>query len=171
MMHGLFRLPIFPAAFLFLRTMSYQRLVLIHYEEEITMKTEQKNTKKIIIALIGLVVAIAVLFGVYHFTRPAAVQGAKTITVEVIHKDASEKTFEYHTDREYLGEVLTDEELVSGEEGPYGLFITTVDGETVDETNQEWWCVTRNHEELNTSVDQTPIADGEKYELTFTVGY
>ena len=135
------------------------------------MKTEQKNTKKILIALIGLIVVIAVLFGVYCFTRPTAVQGAKTITIDVIHKDTSQKTFKYHTDREYLGEVLTDEGLVSGEEGAYGMFITTVDGETIDNANQEWWCITKNQEMLNTSADQTPIADGEKYELTLTIGY
>ena len=138
---------------------------------EKAMKTEQKNTKKILTALIGLIVVIAVLFGVYRFTRPIAVQGAKTITIDVIHKDTSQKTFEYHTDREYLGEVLTDEGLVSGEEGAYGMFITTVDGETIDNANQEWWCITKNQEMLNTSADQTPIADGEKYELTFTIGY
>lgn len=135
------------------------------------MKTELKNTKKILIALIGLIVVIAVLFGVYRFTKPATVQGAKTITVDVIHKDTSQKTFEYHTDREYLGEVLIDEGLVSGEEGAYGMFITTVDSETVDNANQEWWCITKNQEMLNTSADQTPIADGEKYELTLTIGY
>lgn len=138
---------------------------------EKAMKTELKNTKKILIALIGLIVVIAVLFGVYRFTKPATVQGAKTITVDVIHKDTSQKTFEYHTDREYLGEVLIDEGLVSGEEGAYGMFITTVDGETVDNANQEWWCITKNQEMLNTSADQTPIADGEKYELTLTIGY
>lgn len=138
---------------------------------EKAMKTEQKNTKKILIALIGLIVVIAVLFGVYRFTRPTAVQGAKTITIDVIHKDTSQKTFKYHTDREYLGEVLTDEGLVSGEEGAYGMFITTVDGETIDNANQEWWCITKNQEMLNTSADQTPIADGEKYELTLTIGY
>lgn len=135
------------------------------------MKTEQKNKKKILIALIGLIAVVAVLFGVYRFTRPTAVQGAKTITVDVVHRDASRKTFEYHTDREYLGEVLTDEGLVSGEEGAYGMFITIVDGETADDANQEWWCITKNNEKLNTSADQTPIVDGEKYELTLTVGY
>ena len=143
----------------------------INQRMEKLMKTEQKNTKKILIALIALVIVIAVLFSIYRFTRPAALQGEKTITIDVIHKDSSQKTFEYHTDREYLGDVLTDEELVSGEEGPYGMFITTVDGETADDANQEWWCITRNNEKLNTSADQTPIADGEKYELTLTIGY
>lgn len=110
-------------------------------------------------------------FGIYRFTRPAAVQGEKTVTIDVIHKDASQKTFEYQTDLEYLGELLTEEGLVSGEEGAYGMFITTVDGETADDTNQEWWCITKDKEKLNTSADQTPIADGEKYELTLTIGY
>lgn len=135
------------------------------------MNTKQKSTKKTIIALVALLAVIAVLFGVYQMTLKTTVQGAKTITVEVIHKDGSQKSFEYHTDREYLGETLTDEGLVSGESGAYGLFITSVDGETADDANQEWWCITQNNEQLNTSADQTPIADGEKYELTLTVGY
>ena len=95
----------------------------------------------------------------------------KAGTIDVIHKDASQKTFEYQTDLEYLGKLLTEEGLVSGEEGAYGMFITTVDSETADDTNQEWWCITKDKEKLNTSADQTPIADGEKYELTLTIGY
>ena len=115
------------------------------------MNAGQKSTKKIVIALAALLVVIAALLGVYQFTRGHAVQGGKDIT--------------------YLGELLTEEKLVSGESGPYGLFITSVDGETANDSNQEWWCITKNNEQLNTSADQTPIADGEKYELTLTVGY
>lgn len=135
------------------------------------MKTEQKNIKRAILAIAALLIVIAALFGVYQFTRGAATQGAKSITVDVFHKDGSQKTFNYHTDREYLGEVLTDEELVSGEIGAYGMFITTVDGETADDTNQEWWCITKDNGQLNTSADQTPITDGDNYELTLTIGY
>lgn len=135
------------------------------------MNTQQKNTKKIVISLAVLLVIIAALACVYRFTRETTTQGAKSITVDVIHGDGSLKTFAYDTEREYLGEVLTDENLVSGESGPYGLFITTVDGETADDANREWWCITRDTERLDTSADQTPIADGEKYELTLTTGY
>lgn len=49
--------------------------------------------------------------------------------MEVVHKDESTKTFTYHTDAEYLGEVLLAEGLVEGDESEYGLMITTVDGE------------------------------------------
>jgi len=135
------------------------------------MKTEWNHTKKIIPALAALLLIIVAFLGIYQLTRRDAVEGAKVITIEVIHGDASQKTFTYHTDREYLGEVLTDEALVSGETGPYGLFITTVDEETADDSAQEWWCITKDGEMLNTSADQTPIADGDKYELTLTTGY
>ncbi len=132
------------------------------------MKTQQK---KIILALAALLVAVIAMLGVWHYTRGTASSGSKTVTVEVIHRDASLKTFEYRTDREYLGELLTDESLADGEDGAYGMFITTVDGETADDTAQEWWCITKDGEMLNTSADQTPLADGDKYELTLTTGY
>ena len=135
------------------------------------MKTEQKNTKKIIISFAALLAAAAVFFGIYQFTKDPVSEGAKNITVEVIHGDHSSKTFAYHTDRDYLGEVLKDEELVTGEDGAYGMFIQSVDGETADESIQEWWCITKDQKKLNTSADQTPIADGDKYELTLTVEY
>lgn len=135
------------------------------------MENKKRNTPKIIFSLTALIIVIAALLCVYQFTKKDTSQGSKNITVEVVHRDASTKTFEYDTDREYLGEVLADEALVAGEEGAYGLFITTVDGETADDANKEWWRITKDGEQLNTSADQTPIADGEKYELTLTVGY
>lgn len=130
-----------------------------------------KNTKRTIIALAGLLLVLAVLFGIYRFTRPETVKGDKVITLEVVHGDGTTNVREIGTSREYLGEVLADEELVKGEEGSYGLFITEVEGEAADESSQEWWCLTKGGEELMTSADQTPIADGDRYELTLTVGY
>ncbi len=135
------------------------------------MKAETKNTKKIILAIVALVAVIAVLFCVYWFTKGKTSAGSKTITIDVVHKDKSVKTFTVKTEREFLGEVLADEKIVEGEEGPYGLFITTADGETADKSNQEWWCLTKDGGQVNTSADQTPLANGEKYELTLTIGY
>lgn len=135
------------------------------------MNTKQNNTKKIVISLAALLVVIAALLGIYRLTKGNAAEGVKSITVDVIHRDGSLKTFNYDTEREYFGEVLADEKLVEGEEGAYGLFITTVDGETADDGNQEWWCITKGGEQLNTSADQTPLADGDHYELTLTTGY
>ena len=62
--------------------------------------------------------------------RPSANVGSKNITVTVVHADSTEKEFRYQTDAEYLGKVLEDEQLVEGDQGQYGLFITVADGGT-----------------------------------------
>lgn len=130
-----------------------------------------KKNSKIIIAAVAVVALIAIFVGVYLATRPAVSQGSKTITVEVVHKDESAKTFTYHTDMEYLGEVLLAEGLVEGEESEYGLMVTTVDGEAaVYETDGAYWAFYVGEEYATLGVDQTPIADGDSFRLVYTVG-
>ena len=128
--------------------------------------------KKQTAILAAVLVVLCVLAGIlYQNFKPATTEGSKEITVTVIHADQSEKDFTYNTDAEYLGEVLLDEGLIAGEDGDYGLFVKTVDGETVDDSKQQWWCLTKDGESVNTGVDLTPIADGEQYELTMIEGY
>ena len=131
--------------------------------------TENKNgSKGLIIGLIALAVICGAGWLLNYYVMPKGEEGAKTIQVQVVHSDQSAKDLEYHTDAAYLGEVLKAEKLVEGEEGQYGLFITAADGESVEGT--DWWCITKDGEMLNTSADQTPIEDGEHYELTYTAG-
>lgn len=118
-----------------------------------------------------LVAAMALFLGIWLTARPQSSAGDKALTIEVIHGDLSRRTFEINTSAEYLAEALTENEIAQGEDGPYGLFILTADGETADEANQEWWCITRGGEGLTTGASETPVADGETYELTLTVGY
>lgn len=133
---------------------------------------ESKMKKKQTVILGAVLVVLCILAGIlYQNFKPETTDGTKEITVTVIHADQSEKDFTYHTDAEYLGEVLLKEGLIDGEDGAYGLFVTTVDGETADDTKQQWWCLTKDGESVNTGVDQTPIADGEQYEFTMTEGY
>ena len=49
--------------------------------------------------------------------------------------------------------------------------MTTVNGVTVDDSKQQWWCFTQDGEMLMTGVDTTPIADGDHFEITLTEGY
>ena len=127
--------------------------------------------KKKLVPALALLLIAAVLFGVWYTTRPETQTGAKALTVEVIHGNGEAKTFEFRTDAEYLGEALVEQQIVEDNQGPYGLYILTADGETVNEANQEWWCITKGGESLMTGASETPVADGESYELTFTVGY
>lgn len=95
-------------------------------------------------------------------------KGAKTVQVEVVAEEQS-VTFTIHTDKETLGEALIEHELVDGEEGPYGLYIKTVNGILADyDTNQAYWALNKNGEASMTGVDGTEIADGEHYELVYT---
>ena len=94
-----------------------------------------------------------------------------TVTVTVVHGDGSENVLELETDQETLGRALVEEGVVEDNQTTYGLYMLTVDGETVDEGNQEWWCVTKDGEAIMTGADETEILDGECYEITFTVGY
>ena len=130
-----------------------------------------KKNGKLILAAVVVVVLIAVFAVVWAVTRPATTQGSKTITVEVVHKDGSSKDFTYHTDAEYLGEVLLAEGRVEGDAGEYGLMTTTVDGEqAVYETDGAYWAFYVGDEYASLGVDQTPIADGDSFSLVYTVG-
>lgn len=129
------------------------------------------NNKKILIAVVALVAVIAVMVGVWFATRPETVEGDKTITVTVVHKDGAEKKFTYHTDEEYLGAVLLTEKLVVGEEGPYGLMISAVDGETADyNVDQGWWQIFIGEESATLGADSIPIKDGDTFKLVYTIG-
>lgn len=132
---------------------------------------KKASTKKIVLAVAILAAAAVLMFVLYRNFMPKGEAGAKEITVTVVHGDGTEKEFTYQTDAAYLSEVITGEGLVDGEIGDYGMFITTVDEETADDSKQQWWCITKGGEQVNTSADQTPIADGEAYELTMMEGY
>ena len=132
--------------------------------------TQKKTNKKLILALAALVAVVAIFVGVYAATRPETAEGEKTITVQIVHKD-SERTVEINTDEEMLRGALEQEDLIAGSESEYGLFITTVDGYTADDAAQEWWCITKGGESLNTGVDSTPIYDGDAFEITLTTGW
>ena len=130
-----------------------------------------KNNRRLILSAAALLLVLVLMGGLWYFTRPAPAAGEKSFTVEVVHKDQSTKTFTYQTDAEYVGEVLLSEGLVKGEEGPYGLYITEVDGEqAVYEVDQSYWAFYENGEYATTGADQTPVQDGTEYALVYTVG-
>ena len=123
--------------------------------------------KKAWLPAAALVVVALLLLGIWYVNRPQGQAGDKTITVEVVHADESSREFTYQTSEEFLGPVLIEEGLAQGEESTYGLFITTVDGETAE--GNQWWCITQDGQMVKTGADTTPIADGDHFELTMSV--
>ena len=117
----------------------------------------------------ALTAVLCLIFAVACTNQKA--DGQKHITVNVIDDKKQQTEFTYDTDKEMLGDVLTEAGLIAGEEGQYGLYVKTVNGLTVNDSNEEWWCLTKGGETVMTGIDLTPIADGDVFELTFTVGY
>ncbi len=88
----------------------------------------------------------------------------KSFTFTVTTAKGKEKTFEIKSDKKYVGEALQEEKLIEGEEGEFGLYVKTVDGETLDyETDGKYWAFYVNGEYGSAGVDTTEIEDGETY--------
>ena len=134
-------------------------------------KNARSGSRKILWGVIALIAAAAVLLGIYFAFAPKSSAGEKTITVDVVMLDGSETTTTITTGEEYLRGALEQENMIAGDESEYGLFVTTVNGVTADDSKEQWWCFTKGGESLATGVDSTPIADGDAFEITLTEGY
>ena len=98
-------------------------------------------------------------------------QGEKQFELTVADQEGKELVFEISTDAQTVGEALLELGLIEGEEGPYGLYITEVDGEqAVYEVDQSYWAFYEGEEYASAGVDMTPVVDGGEYSLVYTVG-
>lgn len=127
------------------------------------MEQLKKNRGPLIAAAVLIVIVLACV-GIWMGTRPPAVEGAKALTIQVVHGDGSAKNFDIHTDAENLGDALLEhkELAVVGSNGEYGLYITSVDGEEASDADQTYWSISQEGEMLTVGVDSQPIADGER---------
>ena len=150
------------------------RGILLGYHGFIFVFQEAYMKKSGIMIAVAVVLVLALAGGMvalYWFTRPEPILGEKHITVTVVHGDESEKVFEYDTNEEYLGKVLSDAGLIQGDESTYGLMIHTVDGEKADwDANQSYWAVYLGEEYATTGIDQIVIKDGDVFSLVYTIG-
>lgn len=130
-----------------------------------------KNLVKVLLATLGLFAVVGIFLFVYFTNLKPASLGKKKITIEVIIPDEEVQKFAITTNAETLRQALEEENLIKGQSGAYGYFITEVNGRKADDSKQEWWCITKGGETVYTGVDQTNIQDGDKYELTLMEGY
>jgi hypothetical protein len=136
-------------------------------------KEMEKNKKyaKSILAVLIFAVIVFVLGLVYNKYKPQTQEGSKEISVMIVVPEEETKEVAIKTDAEYLRQALDEKKLIEGSDSAYGYYITAVEGRTADGTKEEWWCITKDGENVNTGIDSTPIADGDKFELTFMIGY
>lgn len=133
------------------------------------------KNKKTLIAVIVFVMVIAVLGGVYYFTRPDTESGEKQVEIVVINKEGEETQYKVSTEAEYLLGALEDAKeqglTFEGSEGDYGMMIDTVNGETaVYSEDGGYWGFSVNGVYCEYGVSEQPVMDGDKFEIKYSIG-
>lgn len=91
-------------------------------------------------------------------------KGAKNFAFEVIDSDGEKTVFNIFTDKTIVGDALSELELISGDDGPYGLYVKTVNSITYDyDKDGKYWAFYINGEYATSGVDKTEITKGDTY--------
>ena len=134
------------------------------------MKSKSLFTLKKVLAAAAFALLIAALSFVYVTFREKAQAGSKNITLSVIDSAGKETIYTLSTDAEYLLGAMEEVEglTFSGTEGPYGMMLTTVNGETADyNTNGAYWAVIVNGNYGNYGVSMQPVEDGDGFVILY----
>ena len=113
-----------------------------------------------------LIAAMALNFtGCGQEQAPEVPQGEeKTFTFVAVDLEGRENSFSITTTEETVGAALIAEGLIAGEPGPYGLYVKTVNGITLDyDKDGKYWAFYDNGQYGMTGVDETTIVSGAVY--------
>ena len=128
------------------------------------------NNKKLVIAVVALVVVVAALAGVYFMASPQASAGQKTFTVTVVHSDGTIKDVTITSSEEFLAAALREEGILTDDGIESGMYLI-VDGETASwEEDQAYWGFFVNGDFAVAGLNDTPIEDGAIYKLEYSIG-
>ena len=95
--------------------------------------------------------------------------GARTFTFKVVNKAGETTTFSIHTDKTVVGDALVELDLVAGDVSEYGLYVKTVNGETLDYVaDGYWWALYENGALSEKGVDGIDIEEGVEYSFVAT---
>lgn len=95
-------------------------------------------------------------------------EGATQFTFTVLDADGKETAYLVSTDETIVGDALLALELIDGDEGPYGLYVKTVNGITVDyDKDGKYWAFYEDGVYAAAGVDMTEINEDVVY--TFKV--
>lgn len=91
-------------------------------------------------------------------------EGKNAFSFTVTGKDGKDISVTVQTDKTIVGEALQELGIIAGEEGAYGLYVKTVNGETLDyDTDGMYWAFYIDGAYASTGVDQTAIEAGAAY--------
>ena len=94
-------------------------------------------------------------------------KGAVTVTVEVVAGE-NKITFTVKTDEKTLDLALLEHELIEVTDGPYGYYVTKVNGIIASDDDNAYWAIYINGEYAMTGITSTEIVEGTVYKLEYT---
>lgn len=136
---------------------------------------EKKQNKKVILGVVAFIAVAVILGAVYYFARPETSKGAKEVEITVVSKEGEKTEYQIDTDAEYLQQAMDEAKeeglTYSGTDGDYGLMVDTVNDEkAVFEEDGAYWGFFVNGEYCNYGIAEQPVADGDEFEIVYTVG-
>lgn len=137
-----------------------------------TETTKKSNGKKIALAVAVLAVVVAVFAIVYVNFKPKAVEGAKTVTIEVVDNNETSTVYEVHTDAEFFQQAMDEADGLTygGTESEYGLMVDTINDIRADYTEDgAYWAFYVNGEYCMYGIAEQPVLDGEAYQIVYTL--
>lgn len=140
-----------------------------------------KRTKPLSVFLTGVLIAAIALFGAgctdnnitsdseivetnKNQTATVLGEGEAEFSFSVVDQNGAETHFLIHTDQKTVGDALKELSLIDGDMGPYGMYVKTVNGITVDfDKDGKYWAFYVNGEYATSGVENTAIAPGAAY--------
>lgn len=87
----------------------------------------------------------------------------------VTHSDGKKVAYAVETTKDNLGDALLENEIIEGDEGQFGIYVTVINGEEASwDKDKAYWYFYKDGEALLESISATPIANGDKFEAIYT---
>ena len=92
--------------------------------------------------------------------------GDTQFTLAIVDPEGKTVTLQVKTDKTVLADALLELGIVDGEAGPYGLYIKSVNGRTLDYTiDGKFWALYEGETQASTGADGITITNGAAYAL------
>lgn len=138
--------------------------------------------KKIIIAVIDILIVLCVVLGIRAITQGTASKGDKSIEITVVDesdqgKELLKETLD--TDAANLTDLLKEKEDLKAviEDGTYGAYLTSLAGKAQDAEKGPWWVYESDNNEICVkggmcpAMDEVLIQDGDRFVFKLTASF
>lgn len=125
---------------------------------------KQQKLRVLVLAFALVLVAVLALGGCSKKNDSQTTVSQITFEAYDLEGNVTEMNIAVGKDAETVGDVLAAIGMIDGDDGPYGLYVKTVNGITLDyDKDKMYWAFYVDGEYAATGVDKTPIEEGVIY--------